>query len=311
MSQPVQLSMTLRTFSVEDPGTWGHLLDFAVAADQAGVDRLVLSDHVAMGENLEAYGDPSTGGVAGGKQPTGPDGIWLDPLATIAHVTALTSRVRFGTNILLAALRRPVVLAKMAATIDVLSGGRLDMGVGVGWQREEYEAAGLSFDGRGALLDQAIEVCQALWREQAASYEGEGLSFSGIHQMPKPRQAGGIPIWVSGTVNKRSMRRLTDYGSGWIPWGVDSADIAGGIARMREAVAANGRDPEGIGVVGNIAVVNDDAGEIDLERTMAAVPAMTEAGVTDHRIYLAVPSGRDAATERMGQVVEAFRAVTG
>jgi alkanesulfonate monooxygenase SsuD/methylene tetrahydromethanopterin reductase-like flavin-dependent oxidoreductase (luciferase family) len=82
---------------------------------------------VAFGENLDAYGDPKVGGSAGGKQPTGPDGHWLDPLVVLTTIGALTERVRLGTGILIAALRRPVVLAKTAATIDVLSGGRLDL----------------------------------------------------------------------------------------------------------------------------------------------------------------------------------------
>ena len=138
MTMPAQLSTGLRTFAAEDPGDWSYLVEFARAADEAGVDRLVLSDHVVFGENLDAYGDPANGGSRGGKQPTGPDGAWLDPITTIAHLTAVTTRVRFATNILIAALRRPVVLAKAAATIDVLSKGRLDIGVGVGWQREEY-----------------------------------------------------------------------------------------------------------------------------------------------------------------------------
>ena len=103
-----------------------------------------------------------------------------------------------GTGILLAALRRPVVLAKAAATLDVLSGGRLDLGVGVGWQREEYEAAGLDFDRRGRLLDHTLEVCQTLWREQAAARFDRELHFESIHCMPKPLQPGGVPIWVSG-----------------------------------------------------------------------------------------------------------------
>src|SRR5208283_1929713 len=149
------------TFAAEDPGEWSHLTEFARAADRAGIDRLVMSDHIVFGENLDAYGDPANGGSRGGRQPTGPDGAWLEPIATIAHLTAVTSRTRFATNILVAALRRPVVLAKTAATIDVLSGGRFDMGVGVGWQREEYEAAGLSFEGRGRQLNHTIEVCQA------------------------------------------------------------------------------------------------------------------------------------------------------
>ena len=83
----------------------------------------------------------------------------------------MTERIRLGTNILIAALRRPVVLAKEPATLDVLSGGRLDLGVGVGWQREEYEAAGLAFEGRGRLLDHTLEVCRALWTQRVADYD--------------------------------------------------------------------------------------------------------------------------------------------
>src|ERR1700722_6519323 len=119
--QSPQLSTTVPTFSAQDPADWSHVVDFARVADEAGFDRLVLSDHVVFGENLDAYADPSIGGSRGGRQPTGPDGAWLEPLVTIAHLTAVTTRVRFGTSILIAALRRPVVLAKMASTIDALS----------------------------------------------------------------------------------------------------------------------------------------------------------------------------------------------
>src|SRR4051812_1490508 len=165
-----QLSFSLPTFSAEDPGGWGHLRDRAQIAEEAGIDRVVVSDHVAFGENLEAYSDPSKGGTAGGKQPTGPDGHWLDPFTVLTYVAGFTTNVRLGTNILIAALRRPVVLAKELATLDVLSGGRVDLGVGVGWQKEEYDAAGLDYDARGRLLDHTIEVCQTLWREQRASF---------------------------------------------------------------------------------------------------------------------------------------------
>src|SRR4029079_12933986 len=223
----------LRTFAPEDPGNWDHIIDLACAADAAGIDRVVMSDQVVFGEDLDAYADPAKGGSRGGKQPTGPDGHWLEPVATIAYLAGILIRVRFATNVLIAALRRPVVLAKTLATIDVLSGGRIDLGVGVGWQREEYEAAGLSYDGRGVLLDHTVEVCQPLWREQRASYSGAGLTFEHIHLMPKPLQPGGVPVWVSGTINARSMKRLARFGSGWIPWGPDADDVASGITKMR------------------------------------------------------------------------------
>ncbi|GMU78674.1 MAG: LLM class F420-dependent oxidoreductase [Acidimicrobiia bacterium] len=303
-----QCSIMLRTFSAEDPGGWDHLVDLAVAADAAGIDRLVMSDHVVFGENLEAYGDPKLGGAKGGKQPTGPDGHWLDPVATIAYLSALTTRVRFGTNILIAALRRPVTLAKELATIDVLSGGRLDLGVGVGWQREEYEAAGLSYDGRGRLLDHTLEVCQLLWREPSATYDADGLSFANIHQMPKPVQAGGVPVWVSGTVNPRSMRRLARFGSGWIPWGDDANEVAAGITKMRAAVEALGRDPAELGVVGNAPVVRDADGNLDVAAAVAGAPALVEAGVTDVRFFVVAPRSREAATEYLAAVVEQLRA---
>src|SRR5262249_19713475 len=112
---PPRITISLTNFAAHDPGGWDHLLDRARAADDAGVDRLVVSAHVVYGENLEAYGRPELGGTAGGRQPTGPDGHWLEPLTLLSVIAGLTSRVRLGTAVLLAALRRPVVLAKTAA----------------------------------------------------------------------------------------------------------------------------------------------------------------------------------------------------
>jgi probable F420-dependent oxidoreductase len=235
----------------------------------------------------------------------------LDPLATIAHLTAVTTRLRFTTNILLAALRRPAVLAKTTSTIDVLSGGRLDLGVGVGWQREEYEACGLDFDDRGAQLDHTLEVLQTLWREEAASYSSDRLSFEAIHQMPKPVQSGGVPIWVSGTVNRRSMRRLARFGNGWIPWGPDAVDLVAGIEKMREAVAAEGRDPEGIEVVANLAIATDGDGAVDWSATMDAVPALVAAGATDFRAMLRLADDAPDARERIAEMVAHFREAVG
>ncbi len=307
-----ELTLRLTTWSEEAPDDgWRSLRTFARAADAAGVDRLVMSDHVVMGENLDAYGDPTRGGQSGGRQPTGPDGHWLDPLAVIAHVSAVTERIRFGTNILLAALRRPAVLAGQCATIDVLSGGRLDLGVGVGWQEAEYEAAGLSYADRGRLLDHTLEVCQTLWTEEAASHDSGELSFTRIHQQPKPVQVGGVPIWVSGTVNPRSMRRLARFGSGWIPWGADAADLASSIEKMRSAVAEHGRDPSDIGVVGGLKVVIDDGGGIDVDATVDPVGAAVADGVTAFHASVSLPSDEVAATAMLEPLVAAFRLVVG
>ena len=232
----------------------------------AGFDRLVVSDHVVFGENLEAYADPSIGGSRGGRQPTGPDGAWLEPLVTIARLAG-------GDDESAIRHQHPDRRAEAArgAGQDGVDhrcplGGRLDLGVGVGSQREEYESAGLPFDTRGRLLDHSLEVCQALWGNRVTEYHSDELAFDRIHQMPKPRQPGGVPVWVSGTVNSRSMDRLARFGQGWIPWGDDAADVMDGIARMRTAIRARNREPETLQVVGTLRPARSDAGGPDFHR---------------------------------------------
>ncbi len=305
------LSVHLGNFTATDPGDWSPLFERARTADAIGIDRLSVSDHVVMGEHLEEYGVPERGGVAGGKQPTGPDGIWLEPLTVLTAVAAVTTRVRLSTGILLAALRRPVVLAKAAATIDVLSGGRLDLGVGVGWQQEEYEAAGLDYHARGRLLDHTLEVCQVLWRQQAASFDGDGLHFEGIHCMPKPRQPGGVPFWISGRMNDRVIERIVRFGSGWIPWGDEARAPAAHVSRIRAALEAAGRDPAGFEVEGPLPVVRGSDGAIDIARTMENLPPLVEAGITDFRAPVRVAEDRQRAEEELGPLIAAFRAAVG
>lgn len=306
-----QLCTGLPSFAAEDPGGWTPMATFARAADTAGIDCLMISDHVVFGEQLEEYAKPEVGGSKGGTQPTGPDGHWLEPVTTIAWLAGQTSKVQFRTNILLAALRRPVVLAKMASTIDVLSGGRLALGVGVGWQAAEYEAAGLSFEGRGKLLDHALEVCQTLWCEQRASVSSDLLTFSNIHQMPKPLQAGGVPIWISGTFRKSTVRRLATFGPRWIPWGPDAADIVNAAPRMREAVAEAGGDVSAMRIIGNLGLKKGENGRIDADASMERVGAMLEAGVTDFSVRLDPPDDFDDAVAYLEPVVAGFRAAVG
>ena len=305
------LSIQLHNFSADPCADWHTLADHATAADRAGVDRLAISDHVVFGDDLDDYADPSKGGILGGRQPTGPDGAWLEPLTTLSWLAARTKRIRLQTGILLAALRRPIVLAKTAATLDVLSGGRLDLGVGVGWQDAEYTAAGLNFNQRGRLLDHSLEVCRAVWTTSRASYSSKELTFEGVHASPEPVQEGGVPIWVSGTVNSRTARRLAIFGCGWIPWGDDRADIVCGISRMKSQFEKMGLDAIPFEVQGPVPVVKDNDGEIDLERTMEGIPPLIEAGVTDCRVSISLPTDPSAAEDRLTQLVAAFRTATG
>jgi len=307
---PPQLSLLLRTYSDDPDQDWKATLEMARVMDAAGVDRVMVSDHLVFGENLDAYGDPAIGGTLGGRQPTGPDGNWLEPLVFLTAAAATTSRIRLGMAILLAALRRPAVLAKQLATMDVLSGGRVDLGVGVGWQREEYDAVGLRFEDRGRLLDHTLEVCQTLWTQQRATYSSDELSFDGIHQMPKPLQPGGIPVWTSGTVNARVARRLAKFGTRWIPWGPAITNLDEAVPAMKQAIADAGGDPGGLEVQGAAPLVKNADGGIDADASVASVPAQVAAGATDIRFAVSPAKDPQQAAEGLSQLVRAFREVT-
>ena len=267
----MQLSAGLVSYAADEPAGWETMLETARLYDRVGVDRLVVSDHVVFGEQLDAYERPELGGARGGRQPTGPDGHWLEPLTALSVIAGSTARVRLSTGILLAALRRPVVLAKAAATLDVLSGGRLDLGVGVGWQREEYEAAGLDFAQRGRLLDHTLEVCTALWTERVARYQSPELAFDRIHMMPKPVQPGGVPIWISGTVNARVVDRPFVLPALVAQDSVDQRRPAERPLPGIQRVGGSGRGWHRAVAQHEPAVGQLDTGEIDLEQTMAAV----------------------------------------
>jgi probable F420-dependent oxidoreductase len=307
-----RLAVNLPFYSQSDLPNWSQLvLDRARAADMAGIDRLVVSDHVVFGENLDAYAHARLGGTEGGRQPTGPDGRWLEPMTVLAAASSVTTNVRLMTTILLAALRRPVVLAKSAATLDVLSGGRLDLGVGVGWQREEYEAAGLNFETRGSTLNLTLTILQTLWRTNPSQFYSEELHFEKIHCMPKPLQERGVPIWISGTLTRRVIDRIVRFGDGWIPWGPNLLDPMPAVKIIHSHLTEAGRDPTGFKILGTIQVVNRSDATPDIEKTMELVGPWFEAGITDFRVRLQPPGELEPATEYLSNVAKAFRAVVG
>lgn len=280
----LQLSLHLGNVAPTEPASWDRLFTLAELADRTGVDRVAVSDHIVLGEALENYARPELGGTKGGQQPTGPDGHWLDPLVVLSMVAARTTRVRVATSILLAALRPAAVLAKQSATLDVLSGGRLDLGVGVGWQREEYEACGLNFDRRGALLDDRLSGCQRLWTEDVVDGSVGDARFVRVRANPKPHHPTGVPLWIAGRASARTARRVARFGVGWIPWGDDIDRPAPGIAMMRAALEASGRDPAQLQVQGRLQVHLTSANLIDVERTLEPVAALADNGITEFRI---------------------------
>src|SRR4051794_1175070 len=294
--RPVQLSLGLPNF-----GRWAGpdpraLPDLAAAADAAGVDRLVVSDHVVLGHNTDAY--------RWGRFPTAPDGPWLEPLTCLTAFAAVTRRVRLSTGILIAPLRLPTVLAKTVATIDVLSGGRVDLGVGVGWQREEYDATGVDFSRRGDLLDASIAACRELWTALPASYDGDGdgITFRDVYCSPLPAQAR-LPVWFSGTLTDRAVRRVSELGDGWIPiMGASVDDIRSGAKRLRDATERP------LDIQAPLVPVRRDDRSVDLDAMLGQIPEFAAAGVTNVYVNAATVAASPAqAGEALPGLVEAFR----
>lgn len=295
---PVQLSVGVATFGPAPPGGWRDLIRRARVLEEAGIDRIVVPDHVVLGAHVDRY--------PWGRFPTEPGADWLEPLTAITAMAASTERVRFLTGILVAGLRPAALLAKTAATVDVVSGGRLDLGVGVGWQPEEFAAVGASFAERGRLLDDALAACRTLWA-------GEPLEVPGpdgptpVWCAPRPAQ-DRLPVWVAGTVTDRLVERLVRWGDGWIPiMGLDPAGLALGVDRLRAALADAGRDPAGLQVRASPALVRTGDGPADPHATLAGAADLVVAGATDLHLPLrAFVDGADDP-ERLGRAAAALR----
>jgi probable F420-dependent oxidoreductase len=149
--------------------------------------------------------------------------------------------------VLVLPLHHPVLLAKRAATVDRLSGGRLRLGVGLGWMPEEIEACGVAFADRGRMADESIDALRALWAatDEGASFDGEFFSFTDAHSYPKPWQAGGVPIHVGGST-RAAIARAARRGDGWQPLGLEGDELRAARDLLRHEAAAAGRDPDAI-----------------------------------------------------------------
>jgi probable F420-dependent oxidoreductase len=214
---------------------------FAQLAEESGFESVWVVDHVVMCPDYGSRYPYSPDG----RSPFHADVVQPDPLIWLTWAAAATSRIRLGTGILILPIRNPVVLAKAVASLDRLSGGRLLLGIGVGWVREEFEAAGADFATRGRRTDDAIEAMRALWREPLSSHAGEFARFEEVVSRPKPASAEGVPIHVGGH-SVAAARRAGRLGDGFYPLGVQGEALAELLAEMAASAREAGRDPSAI-----------------------------------------------------------------
>ena len=189
-------------------------LAIAAKADALGYASIFVTDHVVLPASMarSVYPYSSTGQLPGGAAQD-----YLEPLAMLGALSRATRRARLGTSVLVVPYRHPLVTAKTLATIDQLSGGRVILGAGVGWLREEFEAVGAPpFEERGAVTDEYLGFMRATWTTDPVSFTGRYVSVSHVHALPKPVQPGGIPVWIGGHTDA-AVRRAATLGDGWHP----------------------------------------------------------------------------------------------
>jgi probable F420-dependent oxidoreductase len=218
-----------------------HAVALAQLAEEAGFESLWTVEHVVVPAGYESQYPYSRDG----RMPGGEDVPIPDPLVWLAWAGAHTSRINLATGILIVPQRNPVVLAKEVATLDVLSGGRVVLGVGVGWLREEFDAIGVPFEQRGARTDDSIAALRALWTQPEPTYHGSFSSFERAKSWPKPVRDGTVPIVVGGH-SEAAARRAGRLGDGFFPARGDLDKLPALIDVMRKAAADAGRDPDAV-----------------------------------------------------------------
>jgi len=206
-------------------------------AEAAGFDSLWTVEHVVIPAGYQSpYPYSPTGRMAGSEDSPVPD-----PLIWLSYVAARTSRLLLCTGVLILPQRSPLITAKEVATLDQLSGGRVRLGVGIGWLREEFEAIGAPFEERAARTEEAIAAMRTLWSQKTPTFAGRFYRFQDARMWPKPVR-GTVPIVIGGH-SEAAARRAGRLGDGYFPASSDPASIPGLIEVMREAAASAGRDP--------------------------------------------------------------------
>jgi probable F420-dependent oxidoreductase len=249
-----------------------RLVELAASIEHAGADQIVFSEHVVLGPNLEMHG--------GAAFPFPVDHNYPEPLITLAAIAGATSRLRLSTGVLIAPMRPAVLLAKMAATLDVVSGGRFDLGLGAGWHASELRAGGIDPTQAMQVFEDVLGACRALWAGGPASFRSASVSFDDLYCYPRPASGAALPVWLAGPCTRGTFRRIGRLGNGWVPFGNVTADaIASGSAMLDQAAADNDRDRATFGIRASLPI-GTGAPQARLEHALAAAPAFIAAGAT-------------------------------
>ena len=277
--KPGVVLVLLEQWTLVDGRDMEALVQMAVDAEAAGVETVMLSDHVLLTPKAGAEGrmaNPRDYAAPGNQDPFTP---WPDSVVLASAIAARTSRIRIALSALIYPLRHPLHTATQLATLDLLSQGRLVVQPTVSWLDEEYAAMGVPFNRRGRILDEQLALMREVWAKSPASFHGDFFSFDDVYLEPKCFRPDGPRMWFGGQhVHGPILRRLVEYGHGFHPFGTPTPDD---LATIRDAMTAAGRDPDALEMIGGIRPrfpSDDQPG--DLDEAMAAIPGKLAEGYT-------------------------------
>ena len=217
--------------------------DLAVKAESVGMESVWTFEHVMVPVDYESkYPYAKTG-----KMPAKPESHFIDPLIQLANIAARTKKLRLATGVNILPQANPLLLAKQAASIDFISDGRLMLGLGIGWLKEEFEALGVPFERRGARYDDYVAAMKKVWSGETVEHKSEFVNFTGFKSYPLPVQKPHPPIIIGGTT-KRAFRRVAELGDGWFAPQFDATRLAEQLKELRAVAEEHGRDPSTIEV---------------------------------------------------------------
>ena len=275
MQRRIKINVNVLTMDRLFGGDLRAFVDRARMIEDAGIDGIVMPDHVVFGKDV-VY--PFGGWTLDSSES------WPEPMAVLSAVAGATQRVSLVTNVLVAPLRSAALLAKQTATLFGLSGGRFELGVGAGWQRQEYEASDIPFAGRTSLLFDQMQACRALWHEQPASFHSDRINFDDIWCSPGlPGNAANspLPLWFGLAPTAGNARFFAEFGGGWSCIDPDPASIAAGRVALETALREQFGITRTLAVRAAPPIQYDAAGKPSLERTIARLPESIAAGATE------------------------------
>ena len=272
-----------------DPGA---VRDFAQAAEALGYEHLLVFDHVlgADASKRESW-----------ERPYSHTDLFHEPFVLFGYLAAFTETIQMTTGILILPQRQTALVAKQAAAVDVLTGGRLRLGVGIGWNDVEYEALGENFANRGRRSEEQIELMRLLWTQEVVNYDGRyhKVTHAGINPLPVQRP---IPIWFGGGAPK-VVDRIGRLGDGWFPQFKPDGQGQEQIARMKEIAVGSGRDPGAIGIEGRVSISEGNPDEWNKTAAAWGEVGATHLSVNTMRAGLSGPDEHIEAIRRFKETV--------